>query len=157
MAVKPIPEGYEGATPYLIIDGAARALDFYQKAFGATVGLRMDAPGGKIGHADIAIDGRAHVMLADEYPDMGYRGPKSLGGTPVSVHIYVRDVDAFVRRAEEAGATVTRPAQDQFYGERTAILTDPFGHVWSFATRKEDLTPEEMQRRGAAAMGGNQG
>jgi PhnB protein len=151
--VNPIPKGFEAAIPYLIINGAARALDFYQKAFGAQVGVRMEAPDGKIGHADITIDGRVHVMLADEYPDMGYRSPQALGGSPVMVHFYVADVDAFVKHAEQAGIEVTRPLQDQFYGERTAILRDPFGHVWSVATRKEELTDDEMNRRAAEAMG----
>ena len=151
--VNPIPKGFEAAIPYLIVSGAAKALEFYQKAFGAVVGLRIETPDGKIGHSDITIDGRARVMLADEYPDMGYRSPQSLGGSPVLVQVYVADVDAFVRRAQQAGIEVTRPPQDQFYGERTATMRDPFGHVWSASTRKEDLSDEEMRRRAAEAMG----
>lgn len=148
-AVKPIPEGQEGATPYLIVDAGARALEFYQKAFGAEVLMRIGAPGGGIGHAEIAIGG-ARVMLADEYPEIGYRSPRALGGTPVSIHLYVEDADAMVRRAEQAGAKVQRPVADQFYGDRNGTIEDPFGHVWTFATRKEDLTVAQMEERARA-------
>jgi PhnB protein len=151
MPVKPIPEGQEGATPYLIVDAGSRALEFYQEAFGAQVLLRMDAPGGKIGHAEFTI-GRARVMLADEHPEMGYRSPKALGGTPVSVHLYVEDADAMVARAERAGARVRQAVADQFYGDRNGTLEDPFGHVWTFSTRMEELTPDQMQER-ARALG----
>jgi len=151
---RPIPEGYEGVTPYLIIAGAAKAIDFYAKAFGATELLRMAAPGGMIGHAEIRV-GRGIVMLADEHPDMGYRGPRSLGGTPVSLMVYVEDVDAVFKRALAAGAKERKPVQDQFYGDRTGTLEDPFGHVWHIATHVEDVPPEEMKRRAGTAMGGS--
>jgi PhnB protein len=151
MAVKAIPEGYHAATPYLVVDGAARALEFYRKAFGARERMRFAAPGGKIGHAEITI-GDSVIMLADEHPEMGYRGPQATGGTPVSIHLYVENVDEVFPRAVSAGATVLRPVADQFYGDRSGTLRDPFGHVWNVATHKEDLSPEEMGRRAQAAM-----
>jgi PhnB protein len=151
MAVKAIPEGYHAATPYLVVDGAARALEFYRKAFGARERMRFPAPGGKIGHAEIAIGGST-IMLADEHPEMGYRGPHATGGSPVSIHLYVENVDAVFSRALAAGATALQPVKDQFYGDRSGTLRDPFGHVWSIATHKEDLSPEEMHRRAEAAM-----
>ena len=150
--VNPIPDGYEGATPYLCCKDAARALEFYQKAFGAAELMRMGKPGEKIGHAEIRIGG-AIIMLADEYPDMNWLSPQTIGGTPVTIMIYVEDVDAFCNRATAAGATVRRPLADQFYGDRSCTLTDPFGHTWTFATHKEDVSPEEMQRRAAALFG----
>jgi len=146
MPVKPVPDGYHTVTPYLIINGAAAALEFYKKAFGAIELFRMDAPGGKIGHAEIKI-GDSPIMLADEYPDMGYRGPKAIGGTPVSIMLYVEDVDAVFNRTVAAGAKVKQPVKDQFYGDRSGTLEDPFGHVWSIATHKEDLPPEEIGKR----------
>jgi len=146
MAVKPVPDGYHTATPYLIIRGAARAIEFYQRAFGAEELLRMNAPGGLIGHAEIRI-GDSRIMLADEYPEMGFLGPQTLGGAPMCLLLYVEDVDASFARAIDAGASVKRPLQDQFYGDRTGTLTDPFGHVWSIATHIEDLSPEELQHR----------
>ncbi|HEY2960994.1 MAG TPA: VOC family protein [Pyrinomonadaceae bacterium] len=149
--VKPIPEGYHSVTPYLIISGAADALDYYKKAFGAVELFRMDH-GGKIGHAEIKI-GDSPIMLADEQPEMGYRSPKSLGGTPVSIMIYVEDVDTIYKRAIAAGGTEVKALQDQFYGDRSGTLTDPFGHVWTVATHKEDVTEEEMNKRLAAAHG----
>jgi PhnB protein len=148
--VKPIPEGYHSATPYLIVKDAARAIEFYKRAFGATELLRMAAPGGKIGHAEIKI-GDSPIMLADEVPDMGALSPESLGGTPVSILIYVEDVDAGFNKAIAAGAKMQRPVKDQFYGDRTGGVTDPFGHVWYVATHKEDVSPEEMRKRAAAA------
>jgi PhnB protein len=147
--VRPIPEGYEQVTPYLSINGAARAIEFYQQAFGATEVLRLAMPDGRIGHAEIRI-GRAPLMLADEFPEMGFRAPRTLGGSPVLIHLYVEDVDALAARAVAAGATVKRPVQDQFYGDRSVTLEDPFGHVWSFATHKEDVSPEELRTRHAA-------
>src|SRR5712691_7896274 len=135
---RPIPEGYEHATPYLCIRGAARALDFYAQAFGAVESLRIPAPGGKLGHAEMRI-GRALVMLADEAPEYGYRSPETLGGSPVTIHVYVEDVDALVRRAVAAGAKLTEPVTDKFYGDRSGKLTDPFGHVWVFSTHQEDV------------------
>ncbi len=150
-AVKAIPEGYEGATPYLIIQGATEALDFYKKAFGATELMRMPAPGGKIGHAEITI-GKALIMLADEFPEMNCKSPRSFGGSPVSMMIYVQDVDRFVKQAVDAGAKVVRPVENKFYGDRAASLEDPFGHQWHFATHVEDVRPDEMAKRAEAAM-----
>lgn len=150
MAAKPIPEGYEGVTPYLILDGAARAIDFYKKAFGATELFRMPM-GDKIGHAELKI-GKSVVMLSDEAPEMGYRSPKAYKGTPVSLMIYVEDVDKVFKDALASGATELKAVQDQFYGDRSGTLTDPFGHVWTVATHKEDVPPEEMDRRMKAMM-----
>ena len=152
MATKPIPDNYPRVTPYLCIDGAAAAIDFYKKAFGATERMRMGGPEGKVGHAEIEIEGGL-IMLADEYPDMEFRSPKALGGSPVTVHMYVADVDAFCTRAAAAGATVLRAVADQFYGDRSCQLKDPFGHTWSVATHVEDVSPEEMQKR-MAKLGG---
>jgi PhnB protein len=146
MPVNPIPEGYHSVTPYLVVDGAAQALEFYTKAFGATELMRMAGPGGKIGHAEIMI-GDSHIMLADEHPEQGHRGPKSIGGTPVGIMLYVPDVDSMFRTAISLGATETRPVEDQFYGDRMGALTDPFGHNWMIATHVEDVAPEEMERR----------
>jgi PhnB protein len=148
--VKPIPEGYHTATPYLIVRDAARAIEFYKKAFGATELMRMPGPGGKIGHAEIKI-GDSPIMLADEVPGMGFRSPESLGGSPISILLYVEDVDVVFNEALAAGAKVQRPVADQFYGDRTGGVTDPFGHVWYIATHKEDVSPEEMKKRAAAA------
>ena len=147
--VKPIPQGYEAPTPYLIVKGAAAAIDFYKKAFGAKETMRMPTPDGKIGHADLVIGG-GHVMLADESAEMGVRGPEAFGGSPVSLCVYVEDVDRVVARAVAAGATLTRPVADQFYGDRTGGLTDPFGHIWYFMTHVEDVSNEEMGKRAAA-------
>jgi PhnB protein len=147
---KPIPEGYHTATPYLIIRGAADAIEFYQKAFGATELFRFPAPDGKIGHAEIKI-GDSPIMLADEYPEMGYKGPQTLGGSPVSIMIYVEDVDTVFNRAVSSGGSIKEAVQDKFYGDRMGTLTDPFGHVWHISTHKEDVSVEEMQRRAKAA------
>lgn len=149
--VKPIPDGYHSVTPYLIIDGAAKAIDFYKKAFGATELFRMDHEG-KVGHAELKI-GDSPIMLADEQPSMGYVSPKALGGTPVSLMIYVADVDTVYKQAISAGATELRAVKDQFYGDRSGNLKDPFGHVWTIATHKEDVTPEEMDKRLKSAHG----
>ena len=144
MPVKPIPEGYHAVTPYLIIDGAAGAIDFYKKAFGATELFRMPDPSGKrIAHAEIKI-GDSPIMLADESPTMGYRGPKSANGTPVSLMLYVNDVDAVIPRAVEQGAKILQPIKDQFYGDRNGTIQDPFGHVWTVGTHKKDVSSEEM-------------
>jgi PhnB protein len=156
MAVKPIPEGYHTATPYLIIKGAADAIEFYKKAFGATELFRFPAPDGKIGHAEIKI-GDSPIMLADEYADMGYNGPKSLGGSPVSLMIYVEDVDTVFNRAVDVGATVKEAVSDKFYGDRIGTLVDPFGHVWHVSTHKEDVSLEEMEKRARAASAGASG
>jgi len=145
MAVNPIPADYAGVTSYLIIRGAAKAIDFYKRAFGATELFRMPM-GDRIGHAEIRI-GRGVVMLADEMLDMGHKSPQTLGGTPVSLLFYVTDVDTVFARALAAGGTVMKPLQDQFYGDRSGTLTDPFGHVWTVATHVEDVAPDEMDRR----------
>jgi len=149
--VKAIPEGYHSVTPYLIVDGAAAALEFYRKAFGAQEVVRMEGPPGKISHAEIRI-GDSMVMLADEFPEMAARGPRSYGGSPVLIHLYVEDVDAVAQAAVAAGAKLVRPVQDQFYGDRSGGLEDPFGHVWYVATHKEDLSPEEIRRRAEQQM-----
>lgn len=149
--VKPIPEGYHSVTAYLIIDGAAAAIDYYKKAFGAVELFRMEHAG-KIGHAEIKI-GDSPIMLADPQPDMGYRDPKSLGGTPVSLMIYLDDVDTTYKQAIANGGVELKALQDQFYGDRSGTLRDPFGHVWTIATHKEDVTPEEMDKRIKAAHG----
>ena len=148
--VSPIPRGYHTATPYLIVKDAAGAIEFYKKAFGATELMRMPGPDGKIGHAEIKI-GDSPIMLADEVPGMGFRSPESLGGSPISILLYVKDVDAVFSQAVAAGAKVQRPVADQFYGDRTGGLIDPFGHLWYVATHKEDVSPEEMKKRAAAA------
>jgi PhnB protein len=155
MAVKPVPDGYHTATPYLIVNGAAGAIEFYQKAFGATELMRFSMPGGKIGHAEIKI-GDSPIMLADEYPEMGYKGPQSLGGSPVSIMLYVEDVDSFFNRAVAAGAAIKEAVQDKFYGDRSGTLADPFGHVWHISTHKEDMSLEEMHSRAKAAHGAGQ-
>ncbi len=144
-----IPPGYEALTPYLIVDGAAAAMDYYTKAFGAKEVMRMEGPNGRIGHAEMVIGG-GHLMLADEHLEMGHRGPKSTGGSPVSLCLYVEDVDKVMKQAEAAGGTVSRPVADQFYGDRTGGLTDPFGHVWYVMTHIEDVSKEEMDKRAAA-------
>ncbi|HWC12030.1 MAG TPA: VOC family protein [Acidimicrobiales bacterium] len=153
MAVKPIPDGYPQITPYLLVDDAAAAIEFYASVFGATERLRMPAPGGKIGHAELQL-GDSLLMVADEFPETGGRSPRTVGGSPVIVSVYVEDVDAVFERAVQAGATALRPVEDQFYGDRTAQLEDPFGHQWSVATHVEDVPPDEMERRMAQAMGG---
>ena len=153
--VKPIPEGYHSITPYLIIDGAAEAIEYYKKAFGAIELFRMDH-GGKVGHAEMKI-GDSPFMLGDEQPEMGYKGPKSLGGSPVGIMIYVEDVDTIFKQALAAGGTETKPLQDQFYGDRSGTVTDPFGHVWTVATHKEDVTEEEMTKRLASMHSGASG
>ena len=152
MATKPLPDNYPRVTPYLAIDGAAAAIEFYKKAFGATERMRMDAPGGKIGHAEIEIEGGL-IMLADECPEMTFMSPTTIGGSPVMIHMYVADVDAFFGRASAAGATVLRPVADQFYGDRSCSLKDPYGHTWSFATHVEDVSEAELKKR-AAKLGG---
>jgi PhnB protein len=147
---KPIPDGYHTATPYLIIKDAAKAIEFYKKAFGAKEMMRMSQPDGRIGHAEIKI-GDSPIMLADEFPEMGARSPQSLGGSPVSILLYVEDVDAFAKQAVTAGTKVVRPVKDQFYGDRSGSFEDPFGHQWHIATHVEDVAPEEMHKRAAAA------
>ena len=150
--VKKIPDGYHSVTPYLCCRDAEKAIDFYKRAFGATELMRMPAPGGKIGHAELQV-GSSRVMLADEFPEMGFMSPQSLGGSPVMLHLYVEDADATVKTAEAAGGKVTRPVADQFYGDRGGQLDDPFGHKWYVSTHIEDLSSEEMQERMKATAG----
>ena len=151
MAVKPVPEGYHTLTLYLTAEPAAEAIDFYKKAFGAEEKFRMDAPGGKIGHAELAI-GDSIVMVSDPFPQASTKSPNALGGTTAGAFMYVEDVDAVFNRAVDAGASVTMEVADQFWGDRFGTLTDPFGHVWSIATHVEDVPPEEMAERAKAAM-----
>ena len=151
--VKPIPDDYSRVSPYLVVDDAAAAIDFYCQVLGATERMRMAAPSGKIGHAELQI-GDSVVMLADEWPDMGALGPRTVGGTPVTLSVYVEDVDATFRRALDAGARALREVADQFYGDRVGAFEDPFGHHWHVATHIEDVAPDEMQRRAEAAMQG---
>jgi len=155
-AVKPIPDGYHSVTPYISVIGGAAALDFYQRAFGAEVVFKMDMPDGRLGHAEIQI-GSSRIMLADEsdMPDAVMKSPRTLGGTSVGLHVYFADVDAQFKRAVDAGATVKRPLANQFYGDRSATVEDPFGHIWTLATHVEDLSPEEMDRRAAAEAKAN--
>ena len=146
MPVKTIPEGYHSVTPHLIVRGAAEAIDFYRKAFGAVELFRFPSPDGKIGHAEIKI-GDSAIMMADEHPDMGYKGPLTIGGSPVSLMIYVEDVDTVFNQAVAAGATIKEALEDKFYGDRMGTVTDPFGHVWHISTHKEDVSMDEMQER----------
>ena len=146
MPVKPIPDGYHTATPYLVIKGAAAALEFYKKALGAKELMRFASPDGKIAHAEIQI-GNSRIMVGEEYPDMGFRSPQSLGGSPIGIMLYVEDADAWFKRAIGAGAREIRPLVDQFYGDRSGTFTDPYGHLWTVATHIEDVAPDEMQRR----------
>jgi PhnB protein len=150
--VKPIPDDYPQLIPYLTVDGATAAIDFYIKVFAAKERMRMPTPEGKIGHAELEI-GASVFMLADAFPDMGNRTPQSLGGTPVTMMVYVEDVDAVFDRAMKAGATEERKVENQFYGDRAGQFTDPFGHKWFVATHVEDVPPDEMEKRAAAAMG----
>jgi len=143
---KPIPDGYHTATPYLIIRDAAKAIEFYKRAFKAVETMRMDGPDGKVGHAEVKI-GDSLIMLSDEHPEMGYASPQSLGGSPVSILLYVEDCDAVFNRAIEAGGTVKDSVKDKFYGDRTGSLADPFGHIWHVATHTEDVSPQELDRR----------
>jgi PhnB protein len=151
MAVKPVPDAYHTATPYLICKGAADAIAYYKKAFGATELVRHGGPDGHVGHAEVKI-GDSTIMLADEFPQMGAKSPHTIGGTPVFIMLYVEDVDAVFRQALSAGGKELHPVKDQFYGDRSGTLLDPFGHMWTIATHKEDVSPEEMQRRAQEAM-----
>jgi PhnB protein len=150
--VQPVPAGYHTATPYLIVKGAGKALDYYKKAFGAEEIMRFAMPDGQIGHAEIKI-GDSQIMLADESPEMGISSPPTIGGSPVAIMLYVADVDAFAKRAVAAGGKLTRPIEDKFYGDRAGSLTDPFGHHWHIATHKEDVSVEEMMKRAKAMHG----
>lgn len=151
MAVNSIPEGYSSVTPYLIVSDTASAIKFYEKAFGATEVMRLDGPHNKIWHAEVQI-GNARVMLADEFIEMGFHCPKTLGGAGVSLLIYVDDVDTVFSQALTVGATKLRAVQDQFYGDRSGMLRDPYGHIWSIATHKEDLSNEEIRARSQALL-----
>ena len=153
MAVKPIPDDYPQVAPYLIVDGAAEAIDFYGKVFDGKERMRIPGPDGKIGHAEVEV-GKGLVMLADEHPDMGHVGPKTIGGTPVSIGVYVDDCDATFDKAIKAGATALREPEDQFYGDRAGTFEDPFGHRWSVSTHIEDVSPDEMAKRAAKMMDG---
>ncbi|MFD0275302.1 VOC family protein [Kitasatospora sp. NPDC127111] len=156
MSVKPIPEGYPRVTPYLCVDGAAAAIDFYVSVLGATERMRAPAPGGKLGHAELQI-GDSVVMLADEFPDMGFLGPKTVGGTPVNLYVFVEDVDAVFAKALAQGARELDPVKDQFYGDRSGQFEDPFGHRWHVATHVEDVPPDELEKRAREAMESLQG
>ena len=149
---KTIPSGYHSITPYLVVQGALEAIEFYKKAFGAIEVLRLRLPNGQLGHAELKI-GDSPIMLSDEAPEWDARSPQSIGGSPVTISLYVDDVDSVVPTAVAAGAKLVRPIADQFYGDRSAALEDPFGHKWHVATHKEDMTPAEMQRRFDALMG----
>ena len=151
MAVEAIPEGYNTISPYLAVDDAEKAIEYYKKAFGAEETVRMNGPDGRIGHAELKI-GDSHVMLSDPFPQSSTTPPTELGGTSGSIFMYVEDVDAVVQKAVDAGATVTMEVEDQFWGDRFGSITDPFGHNWSIATHVEDLSPEEIEERGKAAM-----
>jgi PhnB protein len=151
-AVRPIPEDYPQVTPYLCVDGASAAIEFYAQVLGTTERMRMDTPDGKVSHAELQL-GASLIMLADEFPEIGVRSPKAFGGSPVTLSVYVEDVDAVFERAQRAGAKVLRPLEDQFYGDRSGQFEDPFGHRWSVASRIEDVSPEEMARRAAEAAG----
>jgi PhnB protein len=147
--VSPVPQGHRTVAPYLAVKDGAKALDFYRRAFGATEIYRLMLPDGRLGHGEIRL-GDSIVMLSDEFPEFGGKTPQTLGGTPVSVHLYVDDVDAFFKKAVAAGAIERKPVMDQFYGDRSGQLEDPFGHLWWVATHKEDVAPEEVQKRAAA-------
>jgi PhnB protein len=151
MPAKPIPEGLSTLTPYLAVDDAANAIEYYKRAFGAKERSRMHGPDGKIGHAELQI-GDGVFMLSDPFPQSSTKPPRELGGTSASVFMYVEDVDAVVEKAIDEGATLTMEVADQFWGDRFGSITDPFGHSWSIATHIEDLTPEEIEERGKAAM-----
>jgi PhnB protein len=149
--VKSKPEGYHSVTPYLIVDDAAGAIEFYRRVFGASELMRMPAPDGRVGHAEVRI-GDSRIMLADEFPEMGARSAKSIGGSPVHLYLYLEDVDAVTGKALAAGAKELRPVKDQFYGDRSGTIEDPFGHVWHISTHKEDVPADELKRRAEKAM-----
>lgn len=149
---KSIPDDYPRVTPYLIVDDASAAIDFYSSVLGASERMRMAGPDGRVGHAELDV-GDSMIMLADEFPDMGARGPRTVGGTPVTLHVYVENVDEVFERAVKAGAQVLRPLENRFYGDRSGQFEDPFGHHWNVASHVEDVPPEEMAERAEAAMG----
>lgn len=151
-SVRAVPEGYHTITPYLIVDGAPEAIEYYKTVFGATEVTRMEMPDGKVGHAELKI-GDSLIMLADEHPEMDAKGPRAFGGSPQFLHLYLEEVDAVVAKAVEAGGKVVREVKDQFYGDRSGGFEDPFGHTWHIATHIEDVSPEEMEARMAAQAG----
>jgi PhnB protein len=151
-AVQPVPDGYPQVTPYLCVEGASAAIDFYGRVLGTTERMRMETPDGTVSHAELQLGGSL-IMLADEFPELGVRSPKAFGGSPVTMSVYVEDVDAVFARALQAGAKVLRPLEDQSYGDRAGQFEDPFGHRWSVATHIEDVSPEEMARRAAEDAG----
>ena len=150
--VSPIPDGYHNVTPYIIVKGAEAAMEFYEKVFGASILGKLEMPGGLIGHAEIQI-GDSRVMLSDEHPQMGANGPGHFGGSPVTLHLYVENVDEIFAKAVEAGVEIIRPVADQFYGDRSGMFKDPFGHTWNVSTHVEDVSPEQMQERMAKMHG----
>lgn len=152
MTAKPIPKGYHSVSPYLSIKGAKEAIKFYKKAFGAVEVFRLPTPSGDIGHAEIVI-GDSHIMMSEPCDESPIPSPEALGGSTIGIHLYVEDVDAVFTRAIESGATMLKPVEDQFYGDRMGALKDPFGHVWFIGTHKEDLTPEDIQKRAAVMFG----
>jgi PhnB protein len=149
MSIKPIPDGYTSVTPYLIVQGASKAMEFYKNVFGATERMRIPTPEGKVAHAEIDIGGSV-IMLADECPERGAKSPHTIGGTPICLHLYVKDADAVFVKAVATGATQIRPVENQFYGDRSGMFSDPFGHSWNVATHVEDVSPEELHKRMAA-------
>jgi PhnB protein len=150
-----IPKGYHAVTPYLCVKDAARAIDFYKRAFGAKEIMRMPGPNGTIGHAEIQIND-FRIMLADEFPEMNFRSPQAFGGTPVGINLYVKDVDTVAKKVVAAGAKLLRPVADQFYGDRSCSVEDPFGHVWPIATHVKDVSMREMKKRAAAMASGGE-
>jgi len=153
MSVKAVPAGHHTVAPYLAIKNGVEALEFYKMAFGAIESYKLIMPDGRLGHAEIRL-GDSVIMLADEFPEFGGKAPPTLGGSPVSIHLYVDDVDAFFKKAVAAGAKERKPVMDQFYGDRSGQLEDPYGHLWWVATHKEDVPPEELQKRVQAMFGG---
>jgi PhnB protein len=151
MSTKPIPEGYHTVTPYLAVDDAASAIEFYKRAFGATERSRMDGPDGKVAHAEIQI-GDSIIMTSDPFPQGQHKPPKELGGSSVGIFLYVEDVDSVVQDAVDAGATITMPVENMFWGDRFGQVSDPFGHIWQIATHVEDVSPEDMAERAKEAM-----
>lgn len=147
--MKAIPDGYHSVTPYLIVDNAAKAIEFYKKVFDAKEQMRMPKPDGKVGHAELEI-GTSKIMLADEFPEMNARSPQVYGGTPVSIHLYVENVDEVAKLATQNGATIVRPLENMFYGDRSGTIKDPFGHVWYISTHVEDVSHEELKTRSEA-------
>ncbi|MBV9964248.1 MAG: VOC family protein [Alphaproteobacteria bacterium] len=152
-AVKPVPDGYPSLIPYLIVRDGAAAIEFYRKVFGAKLRMKLDGPGGRVGHAELEI-GDSVVMLADEHPEIGARGPAASGESPVGLHLYLPDVDAVIARAVAAGARLVHPAENKFYGDRMGTIEDPFGHKWYVTTHVEDVPHDEIARRAAALARG---